>query len=1224
MSNTGLHIDNKSWLARRDGYVGTIAGDEIPGGLDNAYLRQASRRLDDFEVTTYATDAALRVEWGVDAGATLPTLSTAANALRGDASLQIVGDAATAAVFREFAHERFGYAYPGGSQPVFDTSTGIGSFLFGPIRGIRFRATHSGTGAVTIHLIARNSGGTILRRWDVEIDTSGDTMHFIDFTATPDGTAGTWDETVVDEIAFGNLQDTVTYRFDDIDFIVESNLQDILYEVWRVAGTGGGGGLSTTSSLQFNRSYPASLEVSNAGTWSLELFNPAGGTTIATTDITPGTYVIDRIRQGAVTSIVGATTTSESAGTIFVTYTAPLGTWEPGDLIRVTFSGMYVLTTPNVLLTANTDATVNIEVEDADQFEVGWEVTISDTATPDGEVHIISEIADSHRIVLDGAITGAYTTANSARIRRSASFDPVIFFTPVTMRDTILELQEAWMISDYDLFDVADATADTERWTSDFISGTEGGTADINTTTAGQLRVAVDPDATPTAAEYGVRRNQPTSSRFFQTVVDANIAFGTLAATDTRAGMLVSRGAAFDTNNFVRVYKEDSTGITLRITAEANFGGGGATETNVNLTDNIVGMKIERIGDIWRCYYSTEIYPDYAWILIAEFEDTNGDMTEQTSTYLTAFSGGTVDAQSVTVDFDNWFYYVNSSFLEQMYGVSVVGTGVFTTGSPTVPADTSRTEADNYWNGLMIMPTAGAVAFQPRTVVNFASAGDVFTIDPENPFTAPTGTVPYVLLAYQYPLEPGTDATSNSASAHVVGSKADTPDYTATATASSLQRLVKGILGVEVIAEGTLTADSATLPADTGRGEVNNYWNGCWLMTVAGAVAFQPRLIASFANAGGVFTLDSEQPFTGVPGTSLYVILSRNSQLVPAANSSANQTPAHVSGNKSDVASVAAGTASIIARLRGIETALSVNAAAGGEFEIDGSPDIWDALVVDTSSQADIITTTGDRDGAIIERLAAIIAALNITDAGTGSGLEEDGASNLVTALGTDGVNVTDSALSVLGAVGANNANNAFDSSSVVVNEDGSVLERLQGLLEDHEAVPEVQEVIIYPVAIHQGTTELVNDGAAPPFVADTVQSSAAAISEGTAEAAWSELIQLEQEGTITIISIYAEFEFQSRFINNAGAGTNSNSKIQMTNDGGSTYVDVTDNFVHTGTSFVTRVRAGIGRWFTTVTAGTNQLGFRLVQWSDDAGGVDRSEANIRTNSYCRITYVKS
>lgn len=67
-------------------------------------------------------------------------------------------------------------------------------------------------------------------------------------------------------------------------------------------------------------------------------------------------------------------------------------------------------------------------------------------------------------------------------------------------------------------------------------------------------------------------------------------------------------------------------------------------------------------------------------------------------------------------------------------------------------------------------------------------------------------------------------------------------------------------------------------------------------------------------------------------------------------------------------------------------------------------------------------------------------------------------------ALGTDGATVTDSAVSVLGAVGANNADNAFDSSSIVANEDGSVLER-------EEYIQTQIEYGILPVEADAGST---------------------------------------------------------------------------------------------------------------------------------------------------------
>lgn len=61
---------------------------------------------------------------------------------------------------------------------------------------------------------------------------------------------------------------------------------------------------------------------------------------------------------------------------------------------------------------------------------------------------------------------------------------------------------------------------------------------------------------------------------------------------------------------------------------------------------------------------------------------------------------------------------------------------------------------------------------------------------------------------------------------------------------------------------------------------------------------------------------------------------------------------------------------------------------------------------------------------------------------------------------GTDGTTVTDSKTTVLGAVGANNNNNAYDSSSVVTNDDGSVLERLEGLKDKVSGVDSATNVI--------------------------------------------------------------------------------------------------------------------------------------------------------------------
>lgn len=73
------------------------------------------------------------------------------------------------------------------------------------------------------------------------------------------------------------------------------------------------------------------------------------------------------------------------------------------------------------------------------------------------------------------------------------------------------------------------------------------------------------------------------------------------------------------------------------------------------------------------------------------------------------------------------------------------------------------------------------------------------------------------------------------------------------------------------VASGYLTTSSTTVPADTGRGEGNDFFKGCILMPLAGAAAYQPRPIRSFTSVTGVFILD--EPLTIAPGLMPYIIL---------------------------------------------------------------------------------------------------------------------------------------------------------------------------------------------------------------------------------------------------------------------------------------------------------------------------------------------------------------
>ena len=523
-------------------------------------------------------------------------------------------------------------------------------------------------------------------------------------------------------------------------------------------------------------------------------------------------------------------------------------------------------------------------------------------------------------------------------------------------------------------------------------------------------------------------------------------------------------------------------------------------------------------------------------------------------------------------------------------------------GTTNTFIDSTRTEVDDYFNGrVYFVQITGNNAGLAARVVNWDLASTTGDLEPIMPNAVGSG-ISYMLIAMPTAWELGDNSANNAF---------DSTNVVANENGSVLERLEQIQEEVNIGTGTSIAANNSLVDAigSTGAALIDSATSVVGILGVNDADnTFDSTNIVS--NRDGSLLERTEDIITTLE--------------VPAGDAVSNVDMRDVIGNKSDAAAVTVGTASILARLRAIEAALSVNAVAGGEFELDGIPDLWDSLVVDSSSQADIISLTGNRDGAIIERLSAIINALNIVNAGAGGGFEEDGAPNLVTALGTNGVTITDSATSVIGVIGANNADNAFDSTNIVANENGSVLERLEHMMTTlSNKEPRVQEIVIYPVAEDAGTTELSDDGTSPTYF-PVAAASTAVVGEGNGVAAWTEDIPFEAEGTITIIAIYAEFEWQTRFLVGAGNGTNTESKIQISGDGGGSWVDLTDTYTHSTAAMTNRIRAGVGRWVSTITAGSNQLQFRLLHWVDVGTGVSTSEAQIRSNSYVRITYIKS
>lgn len=210
-----------------------------------------------------------------------------------------------------------------------------------------------------------------------------------------------------------------------------------------------------------------------------------------------------------------------------------------------------------------------------------------------------------------------------------------------------------------------------------------------------------------------------------------------------------------------------------------------------------------------------------------------------------------------------------SAAIAALAGYTVIATGTLDTSSATVPADSTRTEGNDFFNGCLLM-TVGGTYDRPTRIVDYTGAGGIFTLDPNNPLPGVSGLVPYLVLVGQTEFVPAADGTNARTPSDTIGNPADTALYAATATAS-IMRYMKALLGSKIIATGTLTTSSTTVPADTSRTEGNDYFKGCTIMTLTGDAAFQPRPIQQFTSGTDVFTLD--EAFTTAPGLVTYVIL---------------------------------------------------------------------------------------------------------------------------------------------------------------------------------------------------------------------------------------------------------------------------------------------------------------------------------------------------------------
>ena len=176
-------------------------------------------------------------------------------------------------------------------------------------------------------------------------------------------------------------------------------------------------------------------------------------------------------------------------------------------------------------------------------------------------------------------------------------------------------------------------------------------------------------------------------------------------------------------------------------------------------------------------------------------------------------------------------------------------------------------------------------------------------------------------------------------------------------------------------------------------------------------------------------------------------------------------------------------------------------------------------------------------------------------------------------------------------------------------------LARLDEELEDiQEAIAVFHDVVFYPVAEDMGTTKIIDDGSSPALTDEVSKTNANEVA-GEADPSWSEDINFEHRGIITVVSIFYELRWQMKL---TGAGT-AYVKWQISGDGGATWVDITDNITETDTNYVNKIRIGVGKHIPIITAGSDQLQLRVCAWTDATS----VEIKVRCDCNIRLTYVK-
>lgn len=530
--------------------------------------------------------------------------------------------------------------------------------------------------------------------------------------------------------------------------------------------------------------------------------------------------------------------------------------------------------------------------------------------------------------IIKNTSSAGTTPENEARLitdygSNAGAFTVDAFSANVEASDVFLILHETQMLTlaggerldgvipvDRDRFDVGDAVARTLRWWADWISiGTTDSTASI---AGGKLNLDITAvDALP--AEYGVRRLQTFKGRNWYHQADFAVIVTNPNANFVWAGLSVSAGAAWDANNYVRIYKrQDNVIPTEDITVEYKLAGGAVVTTSIlATTQDTMAFKIERIGDIWRCYYSLAIGSNHHWwVLAQEIEDPTDAMTDTVSAYISVYNPKDALTQQITATADDWEYFITLAALESVLtNISIKGGALGYLGYCNVGMAGSQTaiscsnlagfgdDAFNSGYQMVVLKNASALATAPemerRDITDYTSATGAFT----------------------------------------------TRAFSQNVEASDIVLVVHISVASQVATYGIATGGAAGTIVDTMRTEAIDYWNGMQVVMLSGNGIGQTRVIYDFSAAADTLYVTPDFGGAVVAGDA-YVILSHWTDLT-GDDTAGNRRLSEVLGNKETAA--AYDTDLVTAAMAYLKGLVDANITATGIADAGAAGSVTDA-----------------------------------------------------------------------------------------------------------------------------------------------------------------------------------------------------------------------------------------------------------------------------------------